>query len=73
MGIGPIPASAIAAAAFILGLDEIEAEMFTQVTRRLDRVFLADAGKKMGQRGNAAPAQVSSRPASVDLFDALFG
>jgi len=73
MGIGPIPASAIDKAASDLGLDDIETEMLTQIMRRLDGVFLSDAGKKMGKPGAGAPAQVSSRPMSIELFDAVFG
>lgn len=72
MGVGPIPVSALQDAACDLCLDEVEAEMFVSVARRLDGLFLADAAKRIGGGGNKGPAEVSARPMSTDLFDAVF-
>lgn len=73
MGIGPVPESAVRNEAAILGLDEVEAEMFSSVMRRLDAAFLREHASKTGSQDRSASTQVSSRPASPELFDALFG
>lgn len=73
MGVGPIPASALRDAAHELGLDEVDAEVFVSVARKLDQIYLTDVSKRTGEGGKTSPAQVSSRPMSAELFDAVFG
>lgn len=73
MGVGPLPASAIRNSADRMKLDEREETVFMAVMRWIDRSYLRAISRDIEGNGSGGKTEVVTRPATIELFDALFG